>query len=641
MSGKHNGAQNQDNVSVTPPRAPFAQSSHGTPECSYPPHHTHHHRSTTTTLDPDTPTHVSTETQSGQTQDHYVQGRRGRRTNTGVIKACDNYSASQLRVGVAPGTGGMPSDAAAAEAGDGRLRINEVWHVRHGERCDEVRGAERRAWEQSPRYKRGGWFDPFLTSYGHVQASRAGLYLKSLSFNQQPGGFDIVYTSPLIRAVQTAVCVSQGLGNLPLQVVPGLCSCTAALVRLGYTNTQNMLLMTDAEITRAFPGVTVLPRDPLAPATFSGAAAWLAAKASEKKAGAEGDGGDGCPRASRVLAVGHREGTKAMAGGRVPTPHCCIGIFRTEASDRTHRYRLHELLSHKGTSLKPNGDLPSYARPTTTTTGEDNGRRNDASSTGSGDRAVQALAARVLALTVSTEGLKGTETPKQASTGGRASSTGSTGSTPRSTGRSSASGGTRRNRGASSSSSSLLSTAGNDHVAGATSSGASGEAGKRDKKTKNTALATRKPPRRTTSDGSGKTRGSIPGGPPRRSGSSRTEPPPPRAQEGGSRRGSASAATKKSGVAASGTASSGDVENPRLVAPPGGACAGGGFRVGRRLSRRGSVGGSSTSAGFLGLPADTLCGESGVLSFLSAPELCTVRDGRCRFQYTPPRVVLL
>lgn len=523
----------------------------------------------------------------------------------------------------------MSSAAAAAattEVGDGRVRINEVWHVRHGERCDEVSGAERRAWEQSPRYKRGGWFDPFLTSYGHVQASRAGLYLKCLPFSQQPGGFDVVYTSPLVRAVQTAVCVSQGLGNIPLQVVPGLCSCTAAVVRIGYANAQN-LLMTDAEITRAFPGATVMPRDPLAPTSFSGVAAWLAAKASEKT-GADDDGdgdGDGCARVSRVLAVGHREGTKAMAGRRVPTPHCCIAIFRTEVSDNTHRYTLHDLLSHKGKSLKPSEESSSYARPTATTTGEDNGPRNVVSNINGGDRTVEAVAARVMALTISTEGSKpkGIDAAKQASTVGRSSGTGSTGSTSRSIGRGAA-GLVRRIRTASSL---RASTAGKDHAPAASSSSADVEGGK-ETKTKSTAVAARKPPRRTSSDGNGKRRESTPGGPARKGGSCRTEPPPPRALDGGSRRAAASAAAPKkpAAVVARGTAASGAVENLRLVEPAGGACAGGGFRVGRRSSRRGSVGRSSTFAGFLGVPGDTLCGESGVLSFLSAPELCKVRE---------------
>lgn len=520
----------------------------------------------------------------------------------------------------------MSSEAAVATAdvGDGRTRINEVWHVRHGERCDEVNGAERRAWERSPRCKRGGWFDPFLTRHGHVQASRAGLYLKSLPFNQQPGGFDIVYTSPLVRAVQTAVCVSQGLGNLPLQVVPGLCSCTAALVRVGYLNAQN-LLMTDAEIARAFPGVTVIPRDPLAPTRFSEAAAWLAAKASEKASA--GDHG-----VSRILAVGHREGTKAMAGERVPTPHCCIGVFRTEAWDSRHTYRLHDLLSHKGKSLKLNGESSPYARPRATT-GVDNGQR---SGFDDGNSAVEALAARVVALTVSS---KGSPKPKgavsQASTstgGGRASGAGAAGSTSRSSISRGASGMVRRIRGASSS---LASTAGKDRaLPGAPSSSARTAEEGSGKKTKNAyvpPLATRKPPplRRTVSDGNGRRRETIPEDPSRKGGRSRTEaPPPPRAQESGSRRAAAaasSAATKMTGVVVSGGASGG-VDSPRFVAPSGGACAGGGFRVGRRISRGGSVGGGSTFAGFLGIPADTLCGASGVLSFLSAPELCTVRD---------------
>lgn len=118
-------------------------------------------------------------------------------------------------------------DAATATAmdtglGDGS-RTNEMWHVRHGK----------------PGLKTLVLVDPSLTRCGHVQASSAGLYLKSLPFTerqQQPGTLNILYTSPLVRAVQTAVCVSNSLGDLPLQVVRGLCSCAAALKRLGYDN---------------------------------------------------------------------------------------------------------------------------------------------------------------------------------------------------------------------------------------------------------------------------------------------------------------------------------------------------------------------------------------------------------------------
>lgn len=249
----------------------------------------------------------------------------------------------------------------------------EVWHVRHGERCDEVSGPERRAWERSNVYRQGGaHYDPPLTKYGHVQASRAGIYIKSLlSFDLGRGrdrtsGFDRVYVSPLMRAVQTAVCISQALGNLPLQVVPGLCSCTAALARIGYERAE--LILTDADIVAAFPGVNLIPRDPLTPTSFRGAQAWLAARPDR-----------------RVLAVGHREGTKAMAGRRVPTPHCCIGIFKVDRAEKS--YTLRHLLSHAGEPLESKQPRRLL-------------RRREKVGNDGEEEGAEALAARVIALSV-------------------------------------------------------------------------------------------------------------------------------------------------------------------------------------------------------------------------------------------------
>ncbi|CAM9130676.1 unnamed protein product, partial [Ectocarpus fasciculatus] len=505
-------------------------------------------------------------------------------------------------------------------------RTNEVWHVRHGERCDEVRGEERRAWEKSPRCKAGGWFDPFLTSYGHVQACRAGEHLKGLPFNrqqEQPGSFDVVYTSPLVRAVQTAVCVSQSLGNLPLQVVPGLCSCTAALRHVGYSNAE-ATLMTDEDIIEAFPGVTVVPRDPLAPTSFGGAAEWLATKACEKK-GAGSDSDDQC--FSRVLAVGHREGTRAMAGRKVPTPHCCIGIFKVNTSEKKLcTYEIHDLLSNTGKTLKPKGESP-YARPTWTLTEEENRPRNDDEDDGG---EVEALAARVAALSVNMKGPKprakkhhgATEGAQQrASTGRGVNSRKNSGARQDDEERHSSSrptGLVRRLRGASKS---LLSPAGTSKQPTGRRSGPQADRG-------NTAVpevSTQKPPRRSISKGTavglvgrGKGGGAASGG-----GECRTEPPPRRTPDSGSQKGS-STGTKKDYLVSGGRVSAGG--GGKGVAPREGALAGRGFRVAVcRSSRRRAVGGGSTFAGFLGVPVDVLCGSSGVLSFLSATELCTAQ----------------
>lgn len=272
----------------------------------------------------------------------------------------------------------------------------EVWHVRHGERCDEVSGAERRAWENSNVYRQGGaYYDPPLTKHGHVQASSAGICIKSLlSFDFGRGrdhtsGFDRVYVSPLMRAVQTAVCISQALGNLPLQVVPGLCSCTAAVARIGYKRAE--LIMTDADIAAAFPQVNLIPRDPLTPTSFRGAQAWLAARPDR-----------------RILAVGHREGTKAMAGRLVPTPHCCIGIFKVSRADKS--YTLRHLLSHTGKPLeaKRSSRAPAPAPPTTQQPQpwrllRRRRKGSDAPSAVAGnndEEGAEALAARVMALSI-------------------------------------------------------------------------------------------------------------------------------------------------------------------------------------------------------------------------------------------------
>lgn len=525
----------------------------------------------------------------------------------------------------------MASQATAVAVENGRGVTNEVWHVRHGERCDEVRGEERKAWMLSPRHMKGGWFDPFLTCHGHAQASQAGLFLKSLPFNQQPGkSFDIVYTSPLIRAVQTAVCVSQGLGNLPLQVVPGLASCTAALCRIGYEKAAANL-MTDAEIVETFPGITVVPRDPLAPTSFSGAVEWLAAKASETKdARGDDDDGDGC---SRVLAVGHREGTKAMAGRTVPTPHCCIGIFRAEASEKPSTLVLHDLLSRTGESLESKGGASSaYARPPMVTTGEDKGPRNERQGSADIDDAVGALATRVIALTLSTESSKlkangqGTaEHVRRGSSTGKSTRSGATrDGRNRSSSSSKAAGLVQRVRGASSL---LQSTERKGKAPAAASRRASGARASRD--TKGPDSATRERPRRTSSGEKGKACESDIGiGDATSGGGGPRTGPPPRGKQVGSRQPAttAVATSSKSGRDVGSPVSVGGVENPGLVvAPQGGACAGRGFRVVRYSSRRGSVGGGSF-AGFLGMPVDLLCGESGVLSFLSPTDLCKVRE---------------
>lgn len=102
-------------------------------------------------------------------------------------------------------------------------------------------------------------------------------------------------------------------------------------MRIGY---DDAITMSDEDIRDAFPGISLLPRDPTAPTSFDGACAWLAARKTR----------------ARVLCVGHREGTKGMAGKRVPTPHCCIAIFEAKRGPET-TYMLKDLLDKEGIPL--------------------------------------------------------------------------------------------------------------------------------------------------------------------------------------------------------------------------------------------------------------------------------------------------
>lgn len=87
-----------------------------------------------------------------------------------------------------------------------------VWIVRHGERVDEVD----KLWTtKNPKI----YHDPPLTKRGQEQAMKVANFLGSFEGKVK---FDLIYCSPLMRAIQTAeqisnvlsipVCVNNGLG---------------------------------------------------------------------------------------------------------------------------------------------------------------------------------------------------------------------------------------------------------------------------------------------------------------------------------------------------------------------------------------------------------------------------------------------
>lgn len=320
-----------------------------------------------------------------------------------------------------------------------------------------------------------------------------------------------------------------------------------------------------------------------------------------------------------------------MAGRKVPTPHCCIGIFKVNAPEKKLcTYEIHDLLSNTGKSLKPKGQSP-YARPPSTMMEEESRPRND-DEDGGGE--VEALAARVAALTVNMKGPKPRakthhgakeDAQQRASTGRGANYRENSGGRQDDQERRSSSrptGLVRRLRGTSKL---LLSAAGTSKQPKAGRSTASGPQAGRGKTTV-PEVSTQKSTRGSTSKGTavgilggGKGGGTASGG-----GERRTEAPPRRTPDSGSQKVS-STATMKDGLVSGGPVST--AGGGKNVAPREGSLAGRGFRVAVcRSSRRRAVGGGSTFAGFLGVPVDVLYGSSGVLSFLSPTELCTVRE---------------
>jgi len=97
--------------------------------------------------------------------------------------------------------------SAPPPAGSGEV---EVWIVRHGERVDEVPG---NTWIKCGKRNRL-WFDPALTARGHVHAEKVatafGDRFAGFAGDRHRSGlesappFHAIYTSPLIRTVQTA-----------------------------------------------------------------------------------------------------------------------------------------------------------------------------------------------------------------------------------------------------------------------------------------------------------------------------------------------------------------------------------------------------------------------------------------------------
>ena len=199
-----------------------------------------------------------------------------------------------------------PSRAAPAPmAAAGRLII-----VRHGERIDEVdHNWRRRATGPTRSY------DPPLTTRGVTQARGAGVVVEKL-LAASPEGLSapaVLYSSPLTRALQTAMEVSRRTG-LPICLAPGLASCAAAIHKRG--GASHVTLASSADAQAYAPDVSIVETPPA-----------LAALADSFPATVDWIAGDGRARSAPALCVAHREAIRGLAGYRVATPYACVAVF--------------------------------------------------------------------------------------------------------------------------------------------------------------------------------------------------------------------------------------------------------------------------------------------------------------------------
>ena len=112
-------------------------------------------------------------------------------------------------------------------------RVN-IFLIRHGERADEVETPElftRRKELKKRGIKRIDRYDPPLTQNGKEQAKVCGeklrMYMKDNNIS-----FDVVYSSPFIRTMETANEIAMVL-DLPLKPVAALGGCAAAVKMIG------------------------------------------------------------------------------------------------------------------------------------------------------------------------------------------------------------------------------------------------------------------------------------------------------------------------------------------------------------------------------------------------------------------------
>jgi len=179
--------------------------------------------------------------------------------------------------------------------------VCDVWLVRHGERLDEVNEA---LWRDTCTAK--NWHDPPLTTNGQSQAHRRAKSLVDLASERR---FDAIYTSPLLRCMQTSEQLAKVLG-LPVRAVPGLGECAAAVRQVGLSGES---FRSNAELQHYCSSMT-----------FTMGTEMLGFREQLEQLARQ--------KGPNLLVVTHREGMRDVSSlSATPffnSPYCCVAHYR-------------------------------------------------------------------------------------------------------------------------------------------------------------------------------------------------------------------------------------------------------------------------------------------------------------------------
>ena len=157
------------------------------------------------------------------------------------------------------------------------------------------------------------WYDPPLTKRGKILAKTTAKKMKESGIIPK-----IVYSSPMIRTLETAEQIAQEFG-VGVKIIYGLSECAAVVKKYGF---EKIEFLDYDEIASACPKLKIYGSIDTKPEKFHHSVKRVATDLSEKDNAGE-----------HLIIVTHREGIRSFSKKFTETPirqtpYCCIAQFK-------------------------------------------------------------------------------------------------------------------------------------------------------------------------------------------------------------------------------------------------------------------------------------------------------------------------